>query len=189
MRCELQYLLSGHLSSGGLSKKGYSLRFIFPIFFVTTLVEMWLLIRVGSAFGAFATIVLVFVTAAVGVSLLRRQGVSTLARVQDRLRSGQVPARELAEGMFLAVGGALLLAPGFLTDALGFCCLLPGVRNILLSRAVNLLFAKHASAVASAGMADPSDASRANASAEASSTADTSRSSSEIIEGEYKREQ
>jgi len=84
--------------------------------------------------GAWPTIALVFLTAMVGLSLLRQQGFSTLMRVNQKLESGQLPAQEVLEGIFLAVGGALLLTPGFITDSIGFACLLPFTRRLLVQQ-------------------------------------------------------
>ncbi|WOX06143.1 FxsA family protein [Microbulbifer pacificus] len=107
------------------------------LFIVLPILEMWLLITVGEKIGALPTIGLVLFTAVVGVALLRRQGISTLMRAQEKMRAGEVPAREMAEGIFLAVGGALLLTPGFITDALGFICLIPGLRQLVLGKLLN----------------------------------------------------
>lgn len=104
------------------------------LFVVVPVVEMWLLIEVGSKIGALPTIGLVLLTAMIGLALLKRQGVSTLTRANQRMAAGEMPAEEMVEGIFLAVGGALLLTPGFITDVIGFCCLIPGVRNILIGR-------------------------------------------------------
>ena len=101
------------------------------LFIVMPITEMLVLIKVGSAIGALPTIALVLLTAMIGVALLKRQGPLTLLRAQERMRSGQLPATEMVEGVFLAIGGALLLTPGFITDAIGFLCLLPGSRHII----------------------------------------------------------
>ena len=99
------------------------------VFFVTPLVEMYLLIEVGGQIGAWSTIFLVVFTAVVGVSLLRWQGFRTLTRGLRRLQQGQLPATEMVEGLLLAAAGALLLTPGFVTDAVGFGLLMPWARN------------------------------------------------------------
>ncbi|WP_237067464.1 FxsA family protein [Microbulbifer guangxiensis] len=104
------------------------------LFIVVPILEMWLLITVGREIGALPTIGLVLLTAVVGLALLRRQGLSTILRAQQKMQVGELPAREMAEGIFLAVGGALLLTPGFFTDALGFACLIPGLRQLVLGR-------------------------------------------------------
>ncbi|MFI2811518.1 MULTISPECIES: FxsA family protein [Microbulbifer] len=107
------------------------------LFIVVPIIEMWLLITVGQQIGALPTIGLVLLTAVVGLAMLRRQGLSTVMRAQQKMQAGELPAREMAEGIFLAVGGALLLTPGFFTDALGFACLVPGLRQLLLGRFLN----------------------------------------------------
>ena len=104
------------------------------LFIVMPILEMWVLIRVGQEIGALPTIGLVFLTAIVGLALLRRQGISTIMRAQQKMQVGEMPAREMAEGIFLAVGGALLLTPGFITDAIGFACLIPGLRQLILGK-------------------------------------------------------
>ncbi len=104
------------------------------LFVVMPVLEMWVLIEVGSKIGALTTIGLVLLTAMLGLALLRQQGVSTIMRANQRMQSGQLPAQEMVEGIFLAVGGALLLTPGFVTDAIGFACLIPGLRHIIIGR-------------------------------------------------------
>jgi UPF0716 protein FxsA len=112
-------------------------RVLLIIFIAIPVVEMWILIQVGGVIGAWPTIGLVLLTAVVGLALLRRQGFDTLARVRARLESGEVPALEMLEGLVLAVSGALLLTPGFFTDALGFAGLIPGPRRRLIKRLMN----------------------------------------------------
>lgn len=104
------------------------------VFFLTPIIEMYLLIRVGGYIGAWPTIGLVMLTAVVGVALLRVQGLSTLTRGMGRLEGGELPAREMAEGILLAVAGALLITPGFCTDAAGFLILVPPVRAAVARR-------------------------------------------------------
>ena len=108
------------------------MKLFLAIFIITPIIEMYLLIKVGGLIGAWPTIGLVFLTAMIGLALLRQQGISTLVRAQRRMVSGEIPAQELVEGIFLAVGGALLLTPGFMTDAIGFCCLIPGIRQLII---------------------------------------------------------
>lgn len=107
----------------------------FPIFFILFLVipiiEIFFLIKVGEVIGALPTIILVVLTAVIGAGLLRQQGLSTLARFQQNLSTGKIPAQEMVEGILLAVGGALLMTPGFVTDSMGFLCLLPFSRKFL----------------------------------------------------------
>jgi UPF0716 protein FxsA len=105
------------------------MRFLLMLFIIVPIAEMWVLIEVGTQIGALNTIFLVFLTAVIGLALLRQQGLSTLMRVNQRMEAGELPATEILEGVFLAVGGALLLTPGFITDAIGFCCLIGPLRR------------------------------------------------------------
>lgn len=104
------------------------MRFLFLLFIVVPLIEIMVLIQVGQMIGAWWTIGLVVLTAFIGINMLRYQGIATLNRANWRMQSGEIPAQEMVEGIFLAIGGALLLTPGFVTDAFGFMCLLPFTR-------------------------------------------------------------
>ncbi|MDQ7075126.1 MAG: FxsA family protein [Gammaproteobacteria bacterium] len=101
------------------------------IFIVVPVLEIYLLIQVGGIIGAPWTIFLVLFTAILGGAMLRSQGMSALARAQTALQQGSLPAREMVDGLFLLVGGAFLLTPGFFTDALGFACLMPPLRALM----------------------------------------------------------
>ena len=94
--------------------------------------EIFVLIQVGGAIGALPTIGIVILTAIVGTWMLRAQGLSTVNKARSRLAGGEIPAFQLLEGLALGVGGALLLTPGFITDAFGFACLLPPTRKLLI---------------------------------------------------------
>ena len=104
------------------------------VFFLTPIIEMYLLIEVGGYIGAWPTIGLVMITAVIGVALLRIQGLATLTRGVGRLNQGELPAREMVEGLLLAVAGALLLTPGFVTDFVGFLLLAPPTRLLIAER-------------------------------------------------------
>ena len=106
------------------------------LFIIMPIAEMAVLIKVGGVIGVLNTIGLVLLTAVVGAWLLRQQGLATLLRANQRLNSGELPAKEVAEGLILAVGGALLLTPGFITDTVGFLCLLPGTRHWFVALAM-----------------------------------------------------
>lgn len=107
------------------------------LFIVVPFIEIMLLLKVSEHIGALYTIGLVLFTAVLGINLLKRQGFNTLLRFQERLKSGEIPAQEIVEGMMIAFAGALLLTPGFLTDAIGFTCLLPPVRRRIAQRILN----------------------------------------------------
>jgi len=104
------------------------------VFFLTPIAEMYLLIEVAGYIDAWPTIGLVMLTAVIGVALLKRQGLSTLTRGMNRLDAGEVPAMEMAEGLLLAIAGALLITPGFITDGVGFTLLFPPARMAIATR-------------------------------------------------------
>lgn len=108
---------------------------MFPVllflFIVVPIIEIALFVQVGGFLGLWPTIALVLITAIVGASLVRSQGIATLMSVQQRLQQGELPAQQIVEGVMLAVSGVLLLTPGFMTDALGMLVLLPAPRAML----------------------------------------------------------
>ena len=106
---------------------------VFQILFLIVLIlpfaEIYLLLLVGGIIGAFPTIFLVVFTAVLGAWLLRQQGFATFRRFQENLAQGMIPAYEMIEGPIILLGGVLLLTPGFITDMLGFACLIPSLRK------------------------------------------------------------
>jgi UPF0716 protein FxsA len=110
------------------------MRFPLLAFIVIPIAELLLLFEVADMIGGLATLGLVICTAFIGLSVLRRQGFNTLNRANQRMEAGQLPGHEIVEGMMLAVAGALLLTPGLITDAIGFCLLTPMIRRRLADR-------------------------------------------------------
>ncbi len=110
---------------------------LFIIFLTIPVLEIYLLISIGSAIGAWYTILLVFGTAVLGAYMLRKQGLSTFARAQTSLNNHEMPAMEMMEGLILLLTGALLLTPGFFTDVVGFLCLIPMVRQFLVKKLIS----------------------------------------------------
>jgi UPF0716 protein FxsA len=109
--------------------------FLFLVFFVgAPLVELYLLIEVGSVIGALPTILLSVFTALLGGVLVRLQGFSVLFRAQAQMAQEEVPAIEMLEGALLLLVGFALLLPGFITDAIGFLLLIPPLRRALIVR-------------------------------------------------------
>lgn len=155
----------------------------FLLFVLIPIAEMWLLIEVGSQIGALATIGLVMLTAVIGLALLRQQGFSTLMRAQQRMESGQIPAKEMGEGIFLAVGGALLLTPGFMTDAIGFACLIPGVRQVIMGALLKRMQFVSVSSFQRGSQQGPFSQSKSQ-----SQDFNAVSGDHETVEGEYKRE-
>ncbi|MFP3342790.1 FxsA family protein [Halomonas sp. SIMBA_159] len=97
-----------------------------------TLLDFVLLFSIGSQIGLLTTLILVLGTGFIGLHLIRKEGVSTFARARQRMQMGEIPSQELLTGAALIFGGALLLAPGFLSDALGIACLIPNARQLLM---------------------------------------------------------
>ncbi len=107
------------------------LAIIFLCFLIIPTAEIYLLIQIGQVIGAGWTIFGVVATAVVGAWLIRIQGILTLHRGLETLRRKEVPAIELIEGLFLLICAALLITPGFVTDSIGFLCLITSVRRAL----------------------------------------------------------
>jgi UPF0716 protein FxsA len=98
------------------------------------LLEIALFIQIGGWIGLGPTLALIVLTAVIGAWMLRRQGIGVLMRAQRQLAEGVLPVMEVFEGLCLVIGGALLLTPGFFTDALGALLLVPAVRRGLYRR-------------------------------------------------------
>ncbi len=113
---------------------------VFPLllllFITVPLLELYVLIRVGREIGALSTIALCVLTAVLGATLIRLQGLATVARVQAALNENRLPAVDLVAGAMLLLTAFLLLTPGFVTDLLGFVILVPAVRNALARRVI-----------------------------------------------------
>ena len=115
------------------------------LFVAVPLLELYILIHVGSLIGILPTIGICILTAVIGASLLRYQGLQTLARVQTKLSRGEVPATDMLEGVILLLCGFLLLTPGFFTDVIGFLCLVPVFRTFIATRILSQLLTKASS--------------------------------------------
>jgi len=104
------------------------------IFIVVPLIEILLLIEIGSRIGALNTIFIIILTGILGASLMRHQGFTIIRNIQRDLSQGQMPTGELINGALVLVGGIVLLTPGFFTDAVGFVLLLPATRALILKK-------------------------------------------------------
>lgn len=100
-------------------------------FLVVPILEIYVVTQVAGGIGWLNTIALVIFVSLLGAFLVKQQGFSLLGRVQRRLASGEMPGKEIVDGMLVAVGGALLLTPGFLTDGLGLALIVPPTRAII----------------------------------------------------------
>ncbi|MFW5735472.1 MAG: FxsA family protein [Oceanidesulfovibrio sp.] len=104
---------------------------LFLGFTLIPLIELYLLITVGSYIGAAPTILIVILTGAAGAWLARRQGMSTMLSMRERLNSGQMPAEEMIDAFLILVAGVVLLTPGFMTDICGIILLIPPARQAI----------------------------------------------------------
>ncbi len=108
------------------------------LFTVVPLLELFLLVKLGTVVGVGPTIALVIFTGVLGAWLARQQGLGVLRRLRAELEAGRLPAGALIDGLLILIAGAVLLTPGLLTDALGFVLLIPrtraAVRKIVAAR-------------------------------------------------------
>ncbi|MCU1371321.1 MAG: hypothetical protein JWO77_2515 [Ilumatobacteraceae bacterium] len=101
---------------------------LFLLFIVAPLLELYVIIQVASVIGGWETIALLVVESAIGAYLLKRQGYATVDKIARALDEGRIPSNELIDGLLLLVAGALMLAPGFLGDVIGFLLIVPVTR-------------------------------------------------------------
>lgn len=102
---------------------------LFLLFAVIPVIEIAILVKVGTIIGALPTILLVIATAAIGAYLVRLEGLSIMTRIQKNRSEGIFPAEELMDGALVLVAGAVLLTPGLITDCLGFLLVFPPTRR------------------------------------------------------------
>lgn len=103
---------------------------VFVVLLVVPVLEIAAIIAVGKAIGGWQTLLLLLVESALGAWLVRREGARAWTALNTALRTGQMPSRQLSDAALVLVGGTLLLAPGFLTDIVGFFFILPFTRPI-----------------------------------------------------------
>ena len=120
-------------------RHGFPWWLLIAAFIVVPIVEIYVIIQVGRVIGAWWTILLLIADSIVGSWLIRREGRRAWLALTTVIRSGRVPATELADGALILVGGTLMLSPGFLTDVVGILLVLPLSRPVarrLLTRVV-----------------------------------------------------
>ena len=108
------------------------------LFLALPIAEIYVIIQVGDAIGVWPTIALLILDGFAGAALARSQGRVAWERFNLALTNGRVPARETFDGAMIVLGGALLLAPGFITDVVGFALLIPPTRAVFRSVAARL---------------------------------------------------
>jgi len=104
------------------------------LFALLPILEIALLINVGSVIGGWNTVGLVILSAFIGAYFVKREGVSTLQTAQEKMQRNEVPGKELVEGLMLVVAGILLVTPGFITDIFGFLLAMPGSRHFFAAQ-------------------------------------------------------
>lgn len=104
---------------------------LFLIFLVVPVIEIYLLIKVGSLAGVLPTVLMLILISFGGVWLVRHQGFGILRRIQLELSQGRIPAAEVMDGALVLFGGVLLIIPGFLSDALALLFLIPASRAVI----------------------------------------------------------
>jgi UPF0716 protein FxsA len=144
-------------------RKKNDMPLLFILFVVVPFIEIWGILTVGSWIGAWPTMLVIVLTALAGSLLLKREGLHTLTRARSKIDAGEIPIHEILEGLLLAVAGALLLTPGFFTDFVGLFLLLPPGRALLIRELSKRVVA-----------------------AQSYSSASTQ---SQVIEGEFRREE
>ncbi len=101
------------------------------LFIIVPIAEIYVIIQVGQAIGAIWTILLLIADSIIGARLLSWQGRGAWRRFQEALAAGRVPHNEVLDGALVIVGGAFLLTPGFITDAIGLLLLIPPTRAVI----------------------------------------------------------
>lgn len=103
------------------------------LFIGIPVLELCIFLMLGSRIGISTTLAIIVITAVIGAYLTKSQGLKALRKYQTALAEGRLPHEEVLDGVMILIAGAVLLTPGFLTDAVGFCLLVPACREIIKS--------------------------------------------------------
>jgi len=120
--------------------------YLLIIFIILPIIEISIFIQVGGFVGTFNTILIIFLTAAVGVYFVRQQGFRTFQKIGVELQNQQIPVQGMFDGLVILIAGILLVTPGFLTDIIGFLGLVPQTRVFLLTVVKNFFFQRYSNA-------------------------------------------
>jgi UPF0716 protein FxsA len=110
--------------------------YFLAIFVAMPIIEIAVFIQAGELIGLWPTIGVVVLTAIIGTSLMRAQGLQTLAKAQRQMDQGEMPIGALFDGICILVAGVLLLTPGFVTDTFGFLLLVPPLRQLVGAKVI-----------------------------------------------------
>jgi UPF0716 protein FxsA len=116
-------------------------------FIVVPLLEIFVIVQVGHVIGAWWTVVALLAESAFGAWLVRREGAKAWRRLVGELAEGRAPTVAAADGAIILIGGVLLLTPGFLTDLIGFLCVIPITRPLMRKALVGWLTRRRGGAV------------------------------------------
>ena len=120
--------------------------YLLIIFIILPIIEISIFIQVGGFVGTFNTILIIFLTAAVGVYFVRQQGFRTFQKIGVELQNQQIPVQGMFDGLVILIAGILLVTPGFLTDIIGFLGLVPQTRVFLLAMVKKIFFQRYSNA-------------------------------------------
>ncbi len=110
--------------------------YFLAIFVAMPIIEIAVFIQAGELIGLWPTIGVVVLTAIIGTSLMRAQGLQTLAKAQSQMDQGEMPIGAMFDGICILVAGVLLLTPGFVTDTFGFLLLVPPLRQLIGAKVI-----------------------------------------------------
>lgn len=111
-------------------RRGWLRPLLAVAFVVVPLAEIWAILQVGQLVGPWWTIVLLVLDSMLGAWLIKREGGRAWRALREALQGGRMPAREIADGALILIGGTLMLSPGFLLDAVGILLILPATRPV-----------------------------------------------------------
>ncbi|ALC50939.1 membrane protein FxsA [Bacillus thuringiensis] len=109
------------------------MKWLLFLFILIPAIEITVLIGSSHVIGLWSTFAMIVFTGVVGVYLAKRQGFKVLGEIQSKLNRGEMPGEAVLDGIFVFVGGILLVLPGYVTDVLGFICVIPITRALLKS--------------------------------------------------------
>jgi UPF0716 protein FxsA len=104
---------------------------LFLLFLIVPVIEIYLLIKVGSLIGGLPTVAILLAISFLGAYLVRSQGFRIISQVREELARGRLPAAQMLDGALVLVGSLLLMTPGFFTDFVGIFFLIPATRRII----------------------------------------------------------
>ena len=104
---------------------------LFLVFTIIPVLEIYLLIKLGTVLGALNTVIIVILTGIIGAALARFEGLKTMIRIKEGLNRGEIPAEGMLDALLILIAGIFLLTPGFLTDIAGLLILIPQMRTLL----------------------------------------------------------